>query len=112
MFNIGQLFTYDAKLKEHILVDNNNDVTCADFYEKSGLLAVGQRDGSFSIFDVPDLNLIHTLTMSNSQENLEAVGSVTSIVFNKSGEWLAIGGNQRGILMVWEWSSESFVLSQ
>ena len=38
--------------------------------------------------------------------------SITSIAFNKTGEWIALGCSGLGQLLVWEWQSESYVLKQ
>ena len=37
---------------------------------------------------------------------------VSSLAFNESGTWLAVGCAKLGQLLVWEWKSETYVLKQ
>ena len=37
---------------------------------------------------------------------------VTSLQFNDDGDWLSLASSSLGQLMVWEWRSETFVMSQ
>ena len=38
--------------------------------------------------------------------------SISTISFNKTGDWIAMGCAGMGQLLVWEWQSESYVLKQ
>ena len=38
--------------------------------------------------------------------------SITSACFNSNGDWLAVASDKLGQLMVWEWSSETYVMQQ
>jgi periodic tryptophan protein 2 len=38
--------------------------------------------------------------------------SISSVVFNGPGDWLALGCTGLGQLLVWEWQSETYVLKQ
>ncbi|CAG2163425.1 unnamed protein product [Oppiella nova] len=119
-----QLLRY-SKEKSHYL---NTDLqktystlrlTASQYNPKLKLLVVGFSNGSFMLYEMPDITLIHSLQLSNN-------GSISSIAVNPSGEWIAIGsainsGNKYDIenelnsesqLLVWEWESESFILKQ
>lgn len=38
--------------------------------------------------------------------------SISTIVLNNTGDWLAIGCEGHGQLLVWEWQSETYVMKQ
>ncbi|XP_054159005.1 periodic tryptophan protein 2 homolog [Oppia nitens] len=98
---------------------SNLRLTACEYNKKMKLLVVGYSNGSFLLYDMQDITLIHSLELSNS-------GSISSIAINSSGDWIAIGsaigeGNKYDIeneltsesqLIVWEWQSESFILKQ
>ena len=79
-------------------------VQCAAFHPKTQLLLTGFSNGTFSIYEMPDFNLIHTLSISQNKINTTAI--------NLSGDWIAFGSSKLGQLLVWEWQSESYVLKQ
>ncbi|XP_072171580.1 periodic tryptophan protein 2 homolog [Diadema setosum] len=81
-----------------------NNLTCADYHKKNHILVVGFASGLFHIHEMPDFNLIHTLSISSQK--------VASVVFNSPGDWIAFGCTGIGQLLVWEWQSESYVLKQ
>jgi periodic tryptophan protein 2 len=60
---------------------------------------VGFSTGVFSLYDLPDFNNIHTLSISQTKVN--------AVTINSTGEWLAFGCSQLGQLLVWEWQSET-----
>jgi periodic tryptophan protein 2 len=62
------------------------------------LLVVGFASGIFCIYEMPDFNMIHSLSISQSK--------ITTVSINSSGEWLAFG-SRLGQLLVWEWQSET-----
>jgi len=64
---VNQLLSFDVKIKQLISSDNPVDVTCADYHEKGQVLAVGQKDGSFSMWDIPDLNMLHRNGVNKSR---------------------------------------------
>jgi len=72
--------------------------------KKNSLLVVGFANGVFGLYDLPEFNNIHTLSISNSKINTVAI--------NSTGEWLAFGCQNQGQLLVWEWQSESYILKQ
>lgn len=48
--------------------------------------------------------LIHIISISDT--------SISTIVLNSSGDWIAIGCEGHGQLLVWEWQSETYVMKQ
>lgn len=92
--------------KKHFFKQNHAKViSCGMHTGVSGaLLVVGFDSGVFAIYEVPDFNCIHTLSISQKQ--------ITAIDINCSGQWLAFGCQSIGQLLVWEWQSESYVLKQ
>ncbi len=91
-------------VSRHYFQQNHAKLTCVDFHSKTGLLACGFSSGIFGIWELPDFINIHCLSMSQKKIN--------SVVFNQSGEWLALGSSTFGQLLVWEWQSESYILKQ
>ena len=53
---------------------------------------------------LPSFDNIHTLSVSRE--------SISSITFNETGDWIALGCASLGQLLVWEWRSESYILKQ
>jgi periodic tryptophan protein 2 len=68
------------------------------------VLTVGFTNGVFALYELPDFNNIHSLSISQKR--------ITSLAVNPSGEWLAFASAKLGQLLVWEWQSESYVLKQ
>ena len=79
-------------------------MTSAAFHKPTHILVTGYEDGAFFLHEMPDFNQIHSLSISDQ--------SITTMAFNKTGEWLAIGCSNMGQLLVWEWQSESYILKQ
>ncbi|CAG8436665.1 6377_t:CDS:10 [Ambispora gerdemannii] len=79
-------------------------VVCSFYHLESKLLVVGFSSGIFGIWEMPEFNNIHTLSISQKKIN--------SVTINSTGEWLAFGSSKLGQLLVWEWQSESYVLKQ
>ncbi|KAI8813494.1 WD40-repeat-containing domain protein [Cladochytrium replicatum] len=90
--------------QKHFFNQNNAKVVCASYHSGSDIIVVGFNSGIFGIWEVPDFNHIHTLSISQSR--------VDTVSVNTSGEWLAFGCSRLGQLLVWEWQSESYVLRQ
>jgi periodic tryptophan protein 2 len=88
----------------HLFLQKNTSISCAQLHHSRDLLVLGFANGVFSLHEMPDFDLIHSLSISNQ--------TVTSVCINKSGEWLALGCRSLGQLVVWEWQSESFILKQ
>ncbi|KAK9465521.1 WD40-repeat-containing domain protein [Lipomyces arxii] len=77
---------------------------CAAFHMETSMLVVGFSSGVFGIYELPEFNMIHTLSVSQNE--------IDSVTINKSGEWLGFGASKLGQLLVWEWQSESYILKQ
>ena len=107
-------FTSDLQKSHHSL-----RLTTSQYNSKLKLLIAGFSNGSFMLYEMPDITLIHSLQLSNN-------GPITSIAINNSGQWIAIGSavgagtkfdvedevSSESQLIVWEWESESFILKQ
>lgn len=79
-------------------------VRCADFHATSNMMVVGFTNGEFRLYELPDFNLIQSLSMGQN--------AVDTVTINKSGEWFAFGSAKAGQLLVYEWQSESYILKQ
>ncbi|KAL2212044.1 WD40 repeat-like protein [Sarocladium strictum] len=79
-------------------------VSCAAFHPETKLLVAGFTNGLFSLYELPDFNEIHKLSISQND--------IDFVTINKTGEWLAFGASKLGQLLVWEWQSESYILKQ
>lgn len=91
-------------LKDNLKTNNYVTLSSAAYHKKSHILAVGFSIGSFILLEMPQCNLIHSLSISDQ--------ALSSLAFNCVGDWLAVGCSDLGQLVVWEWQSESFVLKQ
>ncbi|KAI9777444.1 MAG: hypothetical protein M1839_008856 [Geoglossum umbratile] len=91
-------------VQRHYFMQDSAKLNCAAFHADSGLLVVGFSTGVFGLYEMPDFNLIHTLSISQ--------GDIDFVSINRSGEWLAFGASKLGQLLVWEWQSESYILKQ
>ena len=65
---------------------------------------MGFSTGVFGLWEMPEFNNIHTLSISQEK--------ISSVAISPSGEWLAFGARKLGQLLVWEWQSESYILKQ
>ncbi|CAG8453180.1 5860_t:CDS:2 [Paraglomus brasilianum] len=89
---------------KHFFNTTSIRVVCVEYHVEARLLVVGFSTGIFGIWEMPDFNNIHTLSISQTK--------ITSLAINKSSEWLAFGSSKQSQLLVWEWQSESYVLKQ
>jgi periodic tryptophan protein 2 len=93
------------KKKEKFLFNQEfSTVSCAWYHKTDHLLIVGFTVGVFTIHEMPEYNLVHSLSVSQEM--------VTTVTASPSGEWLAFGCRSHGQLLVWEWASETYVLRQ
>ena len=90
--------------ERHYFMQNNAHLTCAEFHPSSNLLVAGFSNGTFGLYELPDFNQIHNLSISQND--------VDFVTINSTGEWLAFGASALGQLLVWEWQSESYILKQ
>lgn len=90
--------------ERHYFAQNNSKVKCVAYHAESNLLVAGFSNGVFGLYEMPEFNMIHSLSIS--QDDIDFV------TINKTGEWLAFGASKLGQLLVWEWQSESYILKQ
>ncbi|KAL8943682.1 MAG: hypothetical protein Q9216_000881 [Gyalolechia sp. 2 TL-2023] len=90
--------------RRHYFNQKNAKLSCATYHSSSNLFVSGFSNGLFSIYELPDFNLIHTLSISQQ--------GIDDIAINHSGDWLALGAAKLGQLLVWDWQSESYILKQ
>ncbi|KAK4882916.1 hypothetical protein RN001_006235 [Aquatica leii] len=101
---------YYKRLAKHYLGDDvrkenkNAVVTSAAYHRETKILVIGFSTGAFVIHELPELNLIHSLTISDQQ--------ISAISLNNTGDWIALGCSGLGQLLVWEWQSETYVMKQ
>lgn len=91
-------------MQRNYFMQNDAKVNCVSFHSRSSLLTVGFSNGLFGLYELPDFNNLHVLSISQSD--------ISNIATNTSGEWLAFGSVKHGQLLVWEWQSESYILKQ
>ncbi|KAL1922330.1 uncharacterized protein VTP21DRAFT_9869 [Calcarisporiella thermophila] len=91
-------------VKRNYFMQKSSKVVCVTFHPASSLLVAGFSTGIFGLWEMPDFNNIHTLSISQKK--------IDSVTINPTGEWLAFGSSKLGQLLVWEWQSESYVLKQ
>lgn len=90
--------------ERHYFLQNNAKVNCVAYHAETNLLVAGFSNGVFGLYEMPEFNMIHTLSISQND--------IDFVTINKSGEWLAFGASKLGQLLVWEWQSESYILKQ
>ncbi|KAF3179637.1 hypothetical protein EYR41_011360 [Orbilia oligospora] len=91
-------------VKKRFFMQGSATVKCATYHAPSNLLIVGFSTGLFSLYEMPEFNLIHTLSISQKE--------IDHVSINPSGDWLAFAASKLGQLLVWEWQSESYILKQ
>ena len=93
---------YVLEKKHKIKLEGNAKVLLVEASDK--ILAVGCSNGTFSLFNIDNLEPVHSFQISENR--------ISSLVINHSGEWIAMGSDKLGQLFVWEWKSESYILKQ
>lgn len=91
-------------VNRHYFMQGSAHVRCAAFHPETNLLVAGFSNGLFGLYEMPEFNNIHKLSISQND--------IDFVTINKSGEWLAFGASKLGQLLVWEWQSESYILKQ
>ncbi|PZC83427.1 hypothetical protein B5X24_HaOG207810 [Helicoverpa armigera] len=79
-------------------------LTAAQYHRETKMLVTGFSTGIFFLHEMPDVNLIHTLSISEHR--------ISSIAISSPGDWIAFGCPNIGQLLVWEWQSEQYVMKQ
>jgi periodic tryptophan protein 2 len=82
----------------------DTDVTATAYSSSHNLLIVGFASGLFGLYELPSMNNIHTLSLSNQV--------IKTVAINDTGEWLAFGCPSSQQLLVWEWRSETYIIKQ
>lgn len=90
--------------KHYLRQEGGTRVTSAAFHRPRSLLVVGLSDGVFGIYSMPGCENVHTLSIS--QQN------ITAAAINAGGDWIAFGSSALSQLLVWEWTSETYVIKQ
>jgi periodic tryptophan protein 2 len=90
--------------ERHYFMQQHAKVNCVAYHAETNLLVAGFSNGVFGLYEMPEFNMIHTLSISQND--------IDFVTINKSGEWLAFGASKLGQLLVWEWQSESYILKQ
>eukprot|EP00039_Didymoeca_costata_P029411 m.24578 g.24578 ORF g.24578 m.24578 type:complete len:904 (-) comp7619_c0_seq2:59-2770(-) len=93
-----------AKDDRHYFLQDHAKLITSTIHKPSNLLIAGFSNGIFGLYELPDFNNIHTLSISTKR--------ITAACVNATGEWLALGCSKLGQLLVWEWQSETYVLKQ
>ncbi|KAF7650631.1 hypothetical protein LDENG_00122740 [Lucifuga dentata] len=81
-----------------------NKLTAAAYHKPTHILITGFSSGIFHLHELPEFNLIHSLSISDQR--------IASVAINSSGDWIGFGCSGKGQLLVWEWQSESYVFKQ
>lgn len=102
-------FSY-TRLARHYLLDEvrkeNKDatLTASNYHKRTKLLITAFSTGAFYLHELPDVNMIHSLSISDF--------AIQTAIFNVTGDWIALGSSNLGQLLVWEWQSEQYVMKQ
>ncbi|KAJ8959273.1 hypothetical protein NQ314_006301 [Rhamnusium bicolor] len=92
-------------LADEVRKDNREAVMTAAAYNRTTkILVTGYSTGAFFIHELPEVNLIHSLSISEEK--------ISSIALNSTGDWIALGCSGLGQLLVWEWQSETYIMKQ
>ncbi|XP_055678283.1 periodic tryptophan protein 2 homolog [Lutzomyia longipalpis] len=79
-------------------------LTASAYHKKTRILVSAFSTGAFYLHELPEVNLIHSLSISDYQ--------IDTATFNGTGDWIALGVAGVGQLLVWEWQSENYVMKQ
>lgn len=82
----------------------SSTVVCSAFHAPTSLLVVGFSTGVFGLYTLPNVDSLHTLSISADK--------ISSVCTSADGAWLGFGCAKLGQLLVWEWASESYILKQ
>ncbi|EDW01423.1 periodic tryptophan protein 2 homolog [Drosophila grimshawi] len=79
-------------------------LTAANYNRSTKILVVAFSTGAFYLYELPDVNMIHSLSISDYP--------ISAAVFNCTGDWVALASKEIGQLLVWEWQSEQYIMKQ
>ncbi|CAG4987863.1 unnamed protein product [Parnassius apollo] len=97
---LGRHYIGDAIRNAHHKVK----LSAAQYHKDTKMLITGFSNGLFFLHEMPDVNLVHTLSVSEHR--------ISSVAVSPQGDWIAFGCPQIGQLLVWEWQSEQYVMKQ
>lgn len=89
---------------KHYFMQRGARLSAVDYHKPSGVLVVGFSNGLFELYQLPEFQVLQTLSVSHER--------ISAAAFNAAGDWLALGCAKLGQLLVWEWRSEGYVLRQ
>ncbi|XP_063980144.1 periodic tryptophan protein 2 homolog isoform X2 [Diachasmimorpha longicaudata] len=98
------------RLARHYLADEPRKsdraaiLTAAAYHPNTKILVTGFSNGSFFLHEMPEVSMIHSLSISNQ--------CISTIALNTTGDWIALGCAKLGQLLVWEWQSETYAMKQ
>ncbi|XP_022217803.2 periodic tryptophan protein 2 homolog [Drosophila obscura] len=98
------------KLARHYLADEprkeqrDAQLTAANYNRRTKVLVVAFSTGAFYLYELPDVNMIHSLSISDYP--------ISAAMFNSTGDWVALASREIGQLLVWEWQSEQYIMKQ
>lgn len=97
---LGRYYLADEPKKEN----PKAKLTSVAYHKKTKILIVAFTTGSFYLYELPGVSMIHSLNISEHQ--------IETCVFNNTGDWVALGVPGMGQLLVWEWQSEQYIMKQ
>ena len=86
----------------YLKTTNKLKITSCSLQKNHDLLVIGQSNGVFGLYAMPDFSEVHSLSITQSP--------ITATAINESGEWLAFACEKLGQLLVWEWQSETCMI--
>ena len=101
---LGRYYLFDNFKGEKGLNTYHIALTSAAYNPSTKILVTGFNHGAFLIHEMPEVNLIHSLKISDQE--------ISSVSLNATGDWIALGCAGIGQLLVWEWQSETYVMKQ
>lgn len=104
-----KLITYKRLARHYLATDPRKEnpqaiLSSTCYHKDSKILVTAFSTGAFYLHELPDMNLIHSLNISEHKIDASA--------FNVTGDWIALGVSGVGQLLVWEWQSEHYILKQ
>lgn len=78
-------------------------VTSAAFDSFSGILCLGLSGGAFTLYSIPQMEAVQSFSVG---------ASVSSVSVSSGGDWIAVGVQEAGQLIVWEWKAENYIFRQ
>lgn len=105
----GSLFAWKQDNGKWIITNRyhttNSKISSYAISHKQQFITLGHENGTFTILSLPDFHILQTF-------NLFPRTKISSIAIheNGNGDWIAFA--RPGHVVVWEWTSETFILKQ